>query len=58
MPLILFITMRQLKLKRISNRNRAFWWFLFLYFYSVIDAYIDPEMESFPKDEMQNEEVK
>ena len=43
--------------ERISNRNRAFWWFMFLYFYSVIDAFIDPEMESFPKDEIQNEEV-
>ena len=34
---------------RISNRNRAFWWFLFLYFYSIIDAYMDSEMQEFPE---------
>ena len=28
----------------ISDRNRAFWWFVFLYFYSAIDAYIDSQL--------------
>ena len=44
--------------ERISNRNRAFWWFVFLTFYSVIDAYIDPEMESFPIMEEENNKKK
>ena len=35
---------------KISNRSRAFWWFMFLYFYTVIDASIDAKMESFPDD--------
>ena len=37
---------------KISNRSRAFWWFLFLYFYTIIDASIDAEMETFPIDDM------
>ena len=36
--------------ERISNRNRAFWWFLFLYFYSIIDAYMDSQMDEFPEE--------
>ena len=38
----------------ISDRNRAFWWFSFLYFYSIIDAYIDSQMETFPKENKNN----
>jgi len=34
---------------KLSNRSRAFWWFLFLYVYSIVDSRIDSEMESFPK---------
>ena len=35
------------KALKLSNRSRAMWWFLFLYVYSIIDAVIDSEMESF-----------
>jgi len=35
--------------EKISERNRAFWWFLFLYFYSIIDAYMDSQMDEFPE---------
>ena len=38
----------------ISDRNRAFWWFSFLYFYSIIDAYIDSQMETFPEENENN----
>ena len=40
---------------KLSERSRAFWWFLFLYFYTIIDASIDAEMESFP---LENEKLK
>lgn len=42
--------------ERISNRNRAFWWFLFLYFYSIIDAYMDSQMDEFPEEMNINKE--
>ena len=32
----------------ISDRNRSFWWLLFLSFYGIIDAYVDSHMEDFP----------
>ena len=43
------------KALKLSNRSRAMWWFLFLYVYSVIDATIDSEMETFPRN---NEKLK
>ena len=33
----------------ISDRNRSFWWLFFLYFYGIIDAYVDSHMEDFPE---------
>ena len=46
------------KAMNLSNRSRAFWWFLFLYFYTIIDASIDSEMESFPDENEQLKESK
>ena len=43
---------------KLSDRSRAFWWFLFLYFYSIVDAAVDVEMQTFPEDDIQNKEVK
>ena len=43
---------------KLSNRSRAFWWFLFLYVYSIVDARIDSEMESFPKFNEEQKESK
>lgn len=43
---------------KLSNRSRAFWWFLFLYVYSIIDATIDSEMESFPEINEEQKESK
>ena len=34
----------------ISDRNRSFWWLLFLTTYSIIDAYVDSHMKNFPED--------
>ena len=42
---------------KLSDRSRAFWWFLFLYFYSIVDAAVDFEMQTFPEDDIQNKEV-
>ena len=42
---------------KLSDRNRAFWWFLFLYFYSIVDAAVDIEMQTFPENDIQNKEV-
>ncbi len=42
---------------KLSDRSRAFWWFLFLYFYSIVDAAVDFEMRTFP-DDNQNKEAK
>ena len=42
---------------KLSDRNRAFWWFLFLYFYSIVDAAVDIEMQTFPENNIQNKEV-
>ena len=42
---------------KLSDRSRAFWWFLFLYFYSIVDASVDIEMKTFPDDDIQNKEV-
>ena len=46
------------KAMNISSRSRAFWWFLFLYFYTVIDASFDTEMKSFPDEEYKLKEGK
>ena len=42
---------------KLSDRSRAFWWFIFLYFYSVVDAAVDIEMLTFPDDDTKNREV-
>ena len=42
---------------KLSDRNRAFWWVLFLYFYSIVDAAVDIEMQTFPENDIQNKEV-
>ena len=42
---------------KLSDRSRAFWWFLFLYFYSIVDAAVDIEMQTFPDNDIQNKEV-
>jgi len=36
-------------LNKISDRNRSFWWMFFLYFYSVVDAYVDSHLDHFPE---------
>ena len=46
------------KALKLSNRSRAMWWFLFLYVYSIIDAAIDSEMESFPENNEKQKESK
>tara|TARA_Y100000590_G_C14937315_1_gene719887 strand:+ start:123 stop:485 length:363 start_codon:yes stop_codon:yes gene_type:complete len=35
----------------ISDRNRSFWWLLFLNFYGIVDGYVDKHLEDFPKNE-------
>ena len=34
---------------QIAKRNTYVWWMLGLYFYGVIDAYVDYSLKSFPK---------
>ena len=34
---------------QIAKRNTYAWWMLGLYFYGVIDAYVDNNLKSFPK---------
>ena len=41
---------------RISNRNRAFWRSTFLYFYTVMDAYIDSKLDDLPDNLHETEE--
>ena len=38
----------------ISDRNRSFWWLLFLHFYGVIDAYVDSHIKEFPENIEEN----
>ena len=33
----------------ISDRNRSFWWLIFLYFYGAIDAYVDSHLDIVPE---------
>ena len=33
----------------ISDRNRSFWWLFFLYFYGIIDAYVDSQIDDVPE---------
>ena len=33
----------------ISDRNRSFWWMFFLYFYGIIDAYVDSHLDELPE---------
>lgn len=37
------------KNNKISKRNTYVWWMLGLYFYGLIDAYVDDHFKSFPK---------
>ena len=39
----------------VSERNRSFWWLLFLNFYGIIDSYVDYHLKNFPdNDDMQD----
>ncbi|MBD23680.1 MAG: hypothetical protein CMG46_01535 [Candidatus Marinimicrobia bacterium] len=33
----------------IGDRNRSFWWLFFLYFYGIIDAYVDSHIDDIPE---------
>ncbi len=37
------------KKDQIAKRNTYAWWILGLYFYGIIDAYVDSSLRSFPK---------
>ena len=37
------------KNNKISKRNTYAWWILGLYFYGIIDAYVDGHFKNFPK---------
>jgi len=37
------------KSKQIGKRNTYAWWVLGLYFYGIIDAYVDTNLKNFPK---------
>ena len=34
--------------ENISDRNRSFWWLLFLNFYGIVDSYVDNQLKEFP----------
>ena len=36
-------------LGKISDRNRSFWWMFILYFYAIVDAYVDSHLDRFPE---------
>ena len=36
-------------LDSIKKRNKNAWWFLSIYFMSIIDSYVDAELSSFPR---------
>ena len=36
---------------KISERNRAFWWSLFFYFYTITDSYVDSHLDDFSNEE-------
>jgi len=38
----------------ISDRNRSFWWMFFLYFYGLIDAYVDSHLDQLPEVDEEN----
>ena len=35
---------------KIAKRNTYAWWFLGLYFYGIIDSYVDYNLENFPNE--------
>ena len=37
----------------IKTRNRFAWWFIGIYLINIIDAYVDAELNTFPKDNNQ-----
>ena len=37
--------------ENISDRNRSFWWLLFLSFYGIVDGYVDKHLEDFPQND-------
>lgn len=39
----------------ISDRNRSFWWLLFLNFYGIVDSYVDYHLKNFPDDSLKND---
>ena len=43
------------KNNQISKRNTYAWWILGLYFYGVIDAYVDSSLKNFPNNEKKDE---
>ena len=44
--------------KQIGKRNTYAWWILGLYFYGIIDAYVDYSLKNFPKVNKQEEDKK
>ena len=40
----------------ITKRNTYRWWFVGLYFYGILDAYVDAHLSSFPKKVKKNNE--
>ena len=41
----------------ISDRNRSFWWLLFLNFYGIIDSYVDYHLMQFPNDNIEEDKT-
>ena len=41
----------------ISDRNRSFWWLLFLNFYGIVDSYVDYHLKNFPDDNLKNNNI-
>ena len=42
--------------EQIAKRNTYAWWSLGLYFYGIIDAYVDYNLKNFPKENNDNDE--
>ena len=40
----------------IKTRNRFAWWFIGIYFINIIDAYVDAELNTFPKNNKEENE--
>ena len=41
--------------ENVSDRNRSFWWLLFLNFYGIIDSYVDDHLKNFPNDDIKTD---